>query len=216
MKKQDTHFARMLICAALAGATTSGCSGQMTNFGTSDSIVRAIRVAGQNDGDFTASPQMSNTADSNAEAENGTTIAASATIKKIPQKEGVEPGRESLQDKLDSGLIGACIEKLKSDANVASFKVVNISGTNQNNSVLFEDLSTSAASMVLLRISLKNVNNSTIQLLNPKSTYCIDMQVKNMNQFKFKIACESKVGFVRLVNKNANKASTEVNAVQCN
>lgn len=216
MKNLVINFARISVCSGLVAATTSGCSSQMTNFATSDSIVRAIRIAGQNDGDFTASPQMSNTADSNAEAENGTTIAGSETIQKIPQKEGVVPGSESLQDKLDSGLIGACIEKLKSDENVASFKVVNISGTNRNNSVLFEDPSTSAASLVLLRISLKNVNNSTIQLLNPKSTYCIDMQVKNMNQFKFKIACESKVGFVRLVNKNANKASTEVNAVQCN
>lgn len=192
----------------------TGCSDGYTEFtDSSGRPVPAARISGSADGDFNASGEMVNASSTADVAAQGTIVEGPAVI--TPPKEGVATGNETNQDRIDTALMGACLDKLKVQNNFASFKVVNIEGTNENNRILYEDPANSEPSLTLLRIVLKNVNSSSIKILNPKSTYCIDMQVKNMNQFKFQVACESKAGFVRLTNKNANKMSTDVIGIQC-
>lgn len=192
----------------------AGCSAGYTEFTDSNGRpVLASRISGSADGDFNASGEMVNASSTADVAAQGT--AVEGPVVSTPPKEGVATGNETNQDRIDTALMGACLDKLKVQNNFASFKVVNIEGTNENNRVLFEDSANSEPSLTLLRIVLKNVNSSSIKILNPKSTYCIDMQVKNMNQFKFQVACESKAGFVRLTNKNANKMSTDVIGIRC-
>lgn len=93
-----------------------------------------------------------------------------------------------------------------------SFVEEMIEDKNRNNQTLYrDDLSNNAP--LLLRVHLKNVNMSTIELLNPSRTYCIDMQVKNMNKFEFKFHCDSKIAFINLKSKNGN--NSKVMKVQC-
>ncbi|MEN9826693.1 MAG: hypothetical protein RI953_2438 [Pseudomonadota bacterium] len=196
---------------AVAALALTSCSDNGYQFASEAGALKANRLSGTNNGDFNASADLSNSVTATA----ADSAALPSSKIKIPVKEGANPESPSEADKLDNGIIGACLEKSNSANSFQNYRVVDINSTNQNNNTLYEDPDSSDPSLILLRISLKNVNNSDLKLLNPKSTYCIDMQVKNMNKFRFEIACESKVGFVRLEKKNANNMSTSVVPVSC-
>lgn len=193
----------------LATVLLASCS--TSEYSSNGGSLRATRLSGTGNGDFNASTDLSN----DVTAASGDAAAVPPSSSTVPTKEGVSAEGKTEADKLDDAIMGACLEKLNPGGNFQSYKVVDVDGKNKNNSTLHEDLVTSEASLILLRISLKNVNNSDLKLLNPKSTYCIDMQVKNMNKFRFEIACESKVGFIRLEKKNSNNMSTTVVPVAC-
>lgn len=131
---------------------------------------------------------------------------------KQPKEErNSEPQHEAPGDK--SSLISACLEELDLAAtSTGSFSEHTIAGKNKNNRVLFSDKGPDKTPL-LLHIHLKNVNRSSLELLNPERVYCVDMQVKNMNKFKFTFHCDAKIAFVNLKRKNSNKAETL--RVQC-
>ncbi|NBW82342.1 hypothetical protein EBR21_11365 [bacterium] len=197
----------LVIVSALCLAS---CSDSGYEFSSEGGALKANRLSGTGNGDFNASPDLSNS----VSAASADAVALQQSKTKPPVKEGANPESPSDEDKLDNAIIAGCLEKLNPAINFPSYKVVDINGRNENNNTLYEDQSIDP-SLVLLRISLKNVNHSDLKLLNPKSTYCIDMQVKNMNKFRFEIACESKVGFVRLEKKNSNNMTTSVVSVSC-
>jgi hypothetical protein len=112
-----------------------------------------------------------------------------------------------------SELIGACLDELKlTTPSAASFTEHTITGKNKNKRVLFSDKGPDKTPL-FLRIHLKNVNRSSLELLTPERIYCVDMRVKNMNKFRFKFHCDAKVAFVNLQHKKAKKVKTL--RVQC-
>jgi len=125
------------------------------------------------------------------------------------------PAPATQQNSVDDSSISACINSFGIQNQYTNYKVVTISGTNRNNQTIFEDPAAETGSLILLKITLKNVNNSSIKLLNSKSAYCINMQVRNMNAFKFQMACRSKVGIVKMENQNSNNSSFNALPVVC-
>jgi len=91
---------------------------------------------------------------------------------------------------LDQKKLSACLEKLNINLSGANTRLVEVGsrGQNLNNQTLFEDVASSPAQIFLVKVFAQNINNSSIKLLNSESTYCIDMQVKNMNNFRFNMA----------------------------
>jgi hypothetical protein len=85
---------------------------------------------------------------------------------------------------------------------------VSVKGKNLNNKVLFKDKGQDKSQPTFLNICAKNANNSSIEMLDPKGVYCVDMRVKNMNSFTFTIHCDAKVSFVNLERKNAKNEKT--------
>jgi hypothetical protein len=79
---------------------------------------------------------------------------------------------------------------------------------NANHKMLFSDPASKDTKPLFLKVSLKNVNKSSIELLDPNGLYCVDMKVKNMNKFKFKFHCDAKVVFVNLQSKKSKKSET--------
>lgn len=112
-----------------------------------------------------------------------------------------------------SELIGACLDELKlTTPSAASFTEHTITGKNRKKQVLFSDKGPDKTPL-FLRIHLKNVKRSSLELLTPERIYCVDMRVKNMNKFQFKFHCDAKVAFVNLQFKKAKKVRTV--RVQC-
>jgi hypothetical protein len=79
---------------------------------------------------------------------------------------------------------------------------------NANNKLLFSDPASEDTKSLFLKVAFKNVNKSSIELLDPNGLYCVDMKVKNMNKFKFKFHCDAKVVFVNLQSKKSKKSET--------
>ena len=79
---------------------------------------------------------------------------------------------------------------------------------NANNKLLFSDPASEDTKPLFLKVAFKNVNKSSIELLDPNGLYCVDMKVKNMNKFKFKFHCDAKVVFVNLQSKKSKKSET--------
>jgi hypothetical protein len=120
-----------------------------------------------------------------------------------------------VEESIDKALLGACLAKVNSAHQYQSYKLVSVEGKNGNKSIVYEDSESGEGSLILLRIRENNLNKAQIKMLNPKSTYCVDIEAKNMNKFTFTMACEAKVGFVKLENKNDNKMSTVVKQAVC-
>ena len=129
-----------------------------------------------------------------------------------------EPSKSSdskVDEAIEKSMLGACLAKVDPDHKFPSYKLVSVEGKNGNKSVLYEDSESGEGSLILLRVRENNLNKAQIKMLNPKSTYCLDIEAKNMNKFTFTMACEARVGFVKLENKNNNKLSTVVKQAAC-
>lgn len=83
-----------------------------------------------------------------------------------------------------------------------------VSVGNRNGTALFSDGAGTPGRLVLLRIDAKNVNSSSFSLDDPKASYCVEMTVKNMNNFKMRMHCGARVA-VRADAKNANGATLQ-------
>ncbi|MEY4064755.1 MAG: hypothetical protein RIR26_963 [Pseudomonadota bacterium] len=131
---------------------------------------------------------------------------------------GKRPSKSSeskVDEAIEKALLGACLAKVDPEHKFPSYKLVSVEEKNANKDVLYEDSESGEGSLILLRVRANNLNKAQINMLNPKSTYCVDIEAKNMNKFTFSMACEAKVGFVKLENKNDNKLSTVVKQAVC-
>lgn len=86
------------------------------------------------------------------------------------------------------------LDGLVSDEAMAAAEIRQVTLKNANNQVLFEDTS-EGAKVIILNIDAKNVNMSLLRLMNDQATYCINMAVKNMNNFRAVYKCGATVAF---------------------
>jgi hypothetical protein len=143
----------------------------------------------------------------NPEAAKAAGLAKAAEAKERRAKAVAGGCSESV---ITEAALTSCRDSLElgTDVKTDSFRNVSVTGKNMNNKSLFSDGASENSKPTFLNVCAKNVNHSTIELLDPKGVYCIDMRVKNMNTFIFKVHCDAKVSFVNLQRKNANKEET--------
>lgn len=73
-------------------------------------------------------------------------------------------------------------------------KIVNLDQSNKNNGLSYSDRDpTEKPVLILINIGSKNVNQGTIETLNPNGWYCIDLKAKIANNFTIRAGCSSKI-----------------------
>lgn len=172
----------------LSGCNESGLSGSSSRQAAKPKAAESTKTSTTTEKKTATTPQTSEDETKIEEVEET----------EAPEETATAAATDTLVDGEASVTLSECLKQWPdhpfSAAQIASAEEVNLDQSNNNNDISYHDDKVSAAPrLVVITISSKNVNAGTIELLDPKGWYCVDVLSKAANNFTIAAACTSVV-----------------------
>ena len=206
-------------------ATLVAAAGMET---TREQQIDSLTVGGQSQ-DSVAAVDIANTVTSLQQQADSQHKSGSTTRSSLTAASGGESDPESGTESLavlaeDSGApmtvatTDSCLDALGSHnfsfEGIAAAEANRIIWKNINNSVVFrDDVVTLEPVLNRIEIDAKNANKGLVFLSNPNGWYCLSIEAKNINNFRFVAHCDAKLAVVALAH---NAHGIKVERIGCN